>query len=390
MAQLMATVEHRLDTDFAMLSVEQESVAGDGPDCLSFAASAPGVVSMVCGTKYARIVVRLERWDSEPACADARWEDQDELPFAVIDDDPQVSVSGFEPSDGDPLPVEGLSRARVRVHARGRHRYSHGDDVDLDALPPEEWLIQFWPDPHGHDALEGPPRRIAGPLRFETRPSAWQAALGGWRTNGWTRTLGGIVAFDAVQRALSGAGRPVAVADLQERWQRTGRPSLSLDGPVDGGLRRLLQDAQAQAQLLAGLAAAATLSEISTVADLLIALERVGLLGRIGQDRLVPNPSPPACWDVLAMSPADAHSIRVGLAWDQERSMQDDLLHLLRWAPGGRLSAPPVRMAVRLARPVSEVLGALEALRLLGKVTVDTPLDDLDPHESVTIRSGAH
>lgn len=191
----IATVEHRLDTDFAILLVEQEPRVSDGPDNLSYAVSAPGVVSMQCGTKHARVAVHLELWGSEPPPAEERWEDQDEVPFAVVGGSTELRVSGFERSEAEALPVYGLDRARARVLARGRHRYTYGDLSLVDDLPPEEWLVQFWPDPAARDALAGPPRRIAGSLPFDVRRSAWGAALDAWRLTGWHTSLYSMVAF---------------------------------------------------------------------------------------------------------------------------------------------------------------------------------------------------
>lgn len=42
-------------------------------------------------------------------------------------------------------------------------------------------------------------------------------------------------------------------------------------------------------------------------------------------------------------------------------------------------------MAVRLARPASEVLGALKALRRLDKIDIDPSRDDIDPSQLITI-----
>lgn len=160
---------------------------------------------------------------------------------------------------------------------------------------------------------------------------------------------------------------------------------LDWESPVDAGRPRLPSDAARHAQLLADLASAADLTDISTFGDLLVAMERFGLLGRLGDDRLVPNPAPPLIWDVLGRSDADAHPWRLGVAMTQERSTQSDVLHLLRWAAEGTLRASPLRMALRLARPVQQVLDALRALQLLDRIQVDQPLDGIDPSQLIRI-----
>lgn len=299
-----------------MLLIEQVPRVTDGLVHLSYAVSAPGVVAMSCGTKYARLAVYLEFWESEPPPPDERWEDSDEVSFAVVGGSTQLHVRGFESSEGDLLPIYGLDRARARVLARGRHRYTYGDLSPVEDLPPEEWLVQFWPDPQARDALAGPPRRIAGLLPFESRRSGWAAALDGWRPTGWQTTLHNIVAFRLIERALGRAGRPATVEELPGLWQGMEGPAiLDWDSPVDAGPPRLPDDAARQAQLLALLSSAADMADITTFGDLLVAMERLGLLGRLGDDRLVPNAAPPLVWDALGMSEADAHIARVGVAW---------------------------------------------------------------------------
>ncbi|MGZ6803706.1 MAG: hypothetical protein ACXVFU_11725 [Nocardioidaceae bacterium] len=137
---LVQNTESILETDFNLLFAAQR-VEWDPPDA-TFAASAPGFIAMKAGARFARLRVRLERWDERPPPPGDEWEDIDELPWASIPGGGPVVVNGFDPpEDGDGLVVEDLARARVEVLATGRHRYD--DDEAPDHLPREEWLLRW-------------------------------------------------------------------------------------------------------------------------------------------------------------------------------------------------------------------------------------------------------
>jgi hypothetical protein len=59
---VIAAVEGETDTDFAILDASQEE--GDVPDAGGFIGTMPGGIAALCGTKYAAIRLRAERWDS--------------------------------------------------------------------------------------------------------------------------------------------------------------------------------------------------------------------------------------------------------------------------------------------------------------------------------------
>lgn len=118
MAALVDSVAAQFDTDFAILSAGQLNVA-NSPG-MSFAMSAPGYVSLQCGTKYSRVQIRAERWDGWPPLID-RWEDVNELPFQEVPGGGELTLSGFDQGDGD-LDVEEFGLGRIQVFARGRHR----------------------------------------------------------------------------------------------------------------------------------------------------------------------------------------------------------------------------------------------------------------------------
>jgi hypothetical protein len=157
---LMGAIEATFSTDFALLGVYQEGAGGEAETAV-FATSAPGAIALVCGTKYARPTLRLERWSGPPPPADGDWEDSDELPFRERQDKGALVIGGFDgPLPGAPrLDVSGLGWARAQVLARGRHVASYGDDL-VDQH--EAWLVRLWPDPGHRDALWGGPRTIQG------------------------------------------------------------------------------------------------------------------------------------------------------------------------------------------------------------------------------------
>src|SRR3954470_9934975 len=137
-------VEYELETDFALLSATQTRES-EPPESMTFAVSAPGAIAMTCGTKYANLHVRLERWDEHPPAPTDDWEDTDEVPWISLPGRGTVAAAGFDPPTDDlGLVIDDLPRARVQVLANGRHRYDYGGGVP-DDLPPEQWLLRWWP-----------------------------------------------------------------------------------------------------------------------------------------------------------------------------------------------------------------------------------------------------
>ncbi|MES1170058.1 MAG: hypothetical protein ABUL47_05150, partial [Leifsonia sp.] len=112
---------------------------------------------------------------------DDSWEDRDELPFVAAADGGLLRVWGFDSATEDHgLDLEGFGNGRVRVLARGRHRYYYGDV--FDDLPAEEWLLQFFPTEGLPDPLAGPPRCLPRFAPFGPRDiqPGWFAALHSW------------------------------------------------------------------------------------------------------------------------------------------------------------------------------------------------------------------
>lgn len=63
MATLIGVAEDELSTDFAIRGASQEN---GGAEARGFVGSVPGSVSVLCGTRYAKVRVRAERWDGRP------------------------------------------------------------------------------------------------------------------------------------------------------------------------------------------------------------------------------------------------------------------------------------------------------------------------------------
>jgi hypothetical protein len=331
MAVLLSAVEAAFDTDFAIASAAQDGVV-PSEVVMTYAASMPGLVSLVCGWKYAPVRVRAERWDGRPPPAGPEWEDADELPFAAVPDGGPLRLAGFDPPEPDApgLDVTGLSPARVEVLAAGRHRYDYGDLLPDDpAIEPERWLLRLWPADGPPDPLAGPPRRIAGALPHDYRRSAWYAALHAWDQAGWGPVMRG--ELGKVHQALLVAGRP--------------RPADGLDG------------------------------------DAVATLERHGLLVRAG-GLLYPNPVPPLAWETVDDPPERA--LRTSALRADHAPYEADLLYLVWWA-GGSVTVTPRRLAVRLALRADGVVGALRLLALSGKARVAP--EEFDADVTVTVTS---
>lgn len=151
--QLIAReVVRNQDTDFALLSVGQFE---ERPASWTLATSTQGRIGLTCGSRYANLLsVEMERWTGKPSVDLSVWEEWDEVPLSVIDEDGPFVVAGFEQFEDESLDVEGLGRARARVCVRGRG-VTPGGDLNRTN---EEWLIQVWPDPDNLDAMAGGPR----------------------------------------------------------------------------------------------------------------------------------------------------------------------------------------------------------------------------------------
>ena len=391
MASLLSSVETEFTTDFAVLQAHQEvyvyaPIHVDMPASGTFAGTCPGGLYASCGTKYAEVRFRAERWDTRPAF-ERGWEDIDELPFAEVAGAGPLELGGFDRSAVG-LNIDGLGRARVLVYARGRHRYNYSEQTQREGLPPEEWLLQFFPDPDALDALAGDPRRLAGRAPFDHVPQdGWHAALREWSLTGWDGYLQRYSGYSAIAMALRIGKQPQGRADLArtackwhgyEAWKRE-PPSDPLAFPLrleaNPGrplLPREIDAAAATERALTDLAFLAGLQQVDVFGDLIQALVNLGLLTplhRGGTELMVPNPSPGIVWDALDLSDSERKQVRQNIGRYNFNEVADDISNMLTWAPEHRLEVTPHALALRLAVRSSEVIGALDFLDAINAAT---------------------
>lgn len=389
MSELLESVEAAFSSDYAMFRVGSSDLMIGS---MTFASSAAGEISLSCGTQHPRVEVRLERWTAEPPPPDAGWEDRDELPWSS---NGASSVSPIpysaEPREEWALDVADLTEARVQVLAQGRHQYSGNYEADAD-LPPERWLLRFYPRAGAIDVLEGPPRLVAGPLPFRGADTGWRAAFLAIADAGWRAAVGSLHGFGEILHALEMLQKPSTPDELPTRWGPWG-PDRDVFGPHrwDSPLipeNRAIEDpdgdAWEEAQRLI-LGTAAGMPALNTFDDALQCLLRLGVLVRGGtavDSPLLPSPAPPAAWDTLAPNDAQRRHWQLMALQYRYAPLTDDIAHLLRWAPPP-LTASSRQMAVRLSLSPHDVLGAvrLQVMRGalasdvdLSQATVDTPL----------------
>lgn len=336
---------------------------------MCFATSSRGAVAMECDTKHADVHVVLERWDARPPLDLSAWEDRDELPFEEDVGAGPLRLGGFDPAEGHGLDIDGLGRARIRVLASGRHRYTYGDPID-EAAVPEEWLLQLWPDVSGMDAMAGEPRRLAGPLPFDphrAQRTPWHAALHAWRQTGWNAFFASMDAFTAIAHGLNIAQRACPRRELPALAARVHRRLFDSEPAMD---TRLAPGVDAQRAALDLLGTRFDV-DITTFGDLVTALLRCGLLTRTDDDAVAPNPAPAPVWEVLDLPEATQRSLRLQALQADFAAIQWDLLHLVRWAPGEELRTTPRRIAIRLAVPLEQVLGGFQLLEAYGRIRTE-------------------
>lgn len=367
----MNVVETTFDTDFAILSACQST--GPDSDVGTFALTTPGALSASCGTKYARAHVRAERWDSRPPVAE-NWEDADELPFVEVPDAGPIELAGFDPSSAR-LDVAGLGNARVQVYATGRHRYHYGDGILGDALPPEQWLLRFFPTDGVPDPLAGGPRRLGGEgALYTSAPDPWRAALRAVEISGWYEVLWPSAVFQSVRSALWSAGGPASEDELARLMLR-GKAPFELGGAE--ALGQVIPPYRDEPDQLAEVTGRAT---PLTAGDALDAMRDLGLLvteERSGHRLLIPNPAPEPAWVRRAREGEDADSIRrirLNTLRHLHGLLATDLTRALRWAEVDGLRSTPRKLALRLATTVDEVRGALRYLVESGEAIADTEI----------------
>lgn len=350
MARLVAELERDLFTDFALLSARQDGVNPSGLTVGTFAASEPGILSMVTGTKYSDMRVRLERWDSRPDWVGDDWEDCDELPWAPLPGGGRLSVQGFDPPTGEGLLVEDIGTARVQVFASGRHQYSPGD---LEGSAPERWLVRLWPEPGPPDALAGPPRRIAGPLPYSIEPSPWEAAVHGSfpscdSSTGPHRSTPRCRWHPRVERCIRGLmssarNWPRPLACQRSRRSRTPSRACCGWGSLPGATRPRVSGWYPTPR-------------------------------QTRSPRCSSSPTPSCACETYASPHIDVSYL------------EGDLYTLTCWSPSGLVTTPRT-IAVRLSVPAKDVVDALRVRALSRPGALDVEPHEIGPDTTVTLRA---
>jgi hypothetical protein len=367
MSPLIDAVETELETDFAILLGDQPGGAGLS-DAGSFAVTARGSLQANCGTKYARVHIRAERWDDRPPLAEG-WEDVDELPFAEAPGGGKLILSGFDPGD-EGLDLSGLGSSRVQVFARGRHRYQYGSEPDTNAMPAEEWLLRFFPWPGLPQPLEGGPRRIAGEGGLYSKPGdAWLAAVRALDVTGWGSTLLGSPGYYLAHLALLMI-RTAAPRQEIASWMARFMPPYQ---PGGADSERLLVPPRPGGKQ-DPLASATNRSPLATIGDTIDALLELGLIlidSQGGRELIVPNPAPEPAWERLGLSGDARSNTRIQALRSQHRLTASDLASALVWVGDRGLSASPRTLAMRWTTTTEDVVGAIRLLAALGTLVSD-------------------
>lgn len=392
MATLIGVAEEEFSTDLAILDASQEK--GKGAMAGGFVGSGPGAASVLCGTKYAEIRVRAERWDGRPPHQPG-WEDIDEWPFEEVPDGGPLTLSGFDPGKAA-LDIEGLGRSRVLVYARGRQRYGYSSSP-VETRAPEEWLFQLFPDPDHLDALASGPRRLSGGAPFTpSEQTGWNAAMHAWKQTGWHHYLYTCPGYYETNLALEVLGKPATPAEIAATGLRFRTPYVHpLDDPLAVHLQppipvekhdnaALMKGAAEQTELRRSLAALAGMDDMTTMADFIQALQNVGLLFELpGASRvLVPNAVPRMVWDFADLSEGQRASCRLQIGYADYRHVADDIANLVAWAPNHHLTATPRQLGIRLAIDPRKILGGLDLLTMTHGLAPhpyphDVPHDEL-------------
>jgi hypothetical protein len=355
---LIGSAEGSLRTDFAILNACQPNAMGEPDEPMAFATSRPGHVDLMCGTKFAEVAVRLEAYDSAPP-EPLGYEDCDELPWRDVVESP-VQAAGFNfDAPVASLDLRDVDATRVRVCASGRYRYEYGHGES--GLPPESWLLQFWPDRDGTDEVDRRPRRLGGrPSFWPEQSSTWLAAMHAWKRAGWPTLLGSIRSLNWVRSPLFTERRPLRAEQL------------SVGGDTAGALPP--HDAEKLAQAFGA---------VDSWGSLIDAMHRVGLIAMIPTadgPAFVPNPAPLPAWTVVDMDDDQRQALKRRTQFDMYRTVVPDIEQLVRWSPSPFTAAPRM-IAVRLAMPVDDVVETLRLVettdpgRVQGNVdNVDTPV----------------
>jgi hypothetical protein len=276
---------------------------------------------------------------------------------------------------------------RGEILARGRHCYTDNEELGQ----PVWWLVRLWPDPQHLDAMAGPPRRIAGDdLWVDALQRARWAWLDTWASAGWPRLFGINPAYQAITGSLRHpTGRARTRDELAEFWA-TGDQRLepaqrrSWQAEAMGTLGGLPYMEVEQRAALDLIAQASGRPPVSTFEDVLEAFISIGLLLPVGgsDGPLEPNPAPPGVADFdPSWEPSLTERFRSGVR------IEEELQHLVRWAPDQVLSTRPVDIATRLSVSPRLVVEALRRLPWSDWYTVEHEGNDLSILTPITVRA---
>ena len=80
-----------------------------------------------------------------------------------------------------------------------------------------------------------------------------------------------------------------------------------------------------------------------------------------------------------------ARGLKIQALASRYGAFDEDVLHVVRWAPDETLVASPYQIAVRLSLSADSVIGTLQLLELQRQIVVDRDLEDLEPRTEIVI-----
>lgn len=105
------------------------------------------------GTNMGDIWMRIELWDAGPPLDLTGWDDAGEVTYTATMPARPCAVDDDSPQSMPDLAHAGPGTYRIRMYVRGRDAGSRMDVVESYDEPPEEHLIQVWPESAEPDVL---------------------------------------------------------------------------------------------------------------------------------------------------------------------------------------------------------------------------------------------
>lgn len=198
-------------------------------------------------------------------------------------------------------------------------------------------------------------------------------------------------------RAILTLRRPARPDELPSRWrphpdQEEQYGPYTWDTSVFGhppvGLPDVAPGDRLEGDMVAQIAAAASMDSVDTFRDALTAMHRLGLLATCDAPELgliVPNPMPRPVWEVLPLSQSTTHLLQTEALNARYRVLEPDIQQLLEWAPQHTITTTVERIAVRLSVSGRDVLGVIGLLTHLGTITVSSDDASLTYQSVITL-----